>query len=78
MNYTATVPKVGVTISGKTFYINAADLILGVSFGDGRCITGIYDGGQGPYILGDVFLKNVLAIFDVGASQMRFFARENY
>lgn len=74
----ATVPKVGVTISGRTFYINPQDLILDVGIGDNTCITGIYDGGQGPYILGDVFLKNVLAVFDVGASQMRFAAREFY
>ena len=57
------------------FYINAADLILD---SDGSCFTGIDDGGEGPYILGDVFLKNVVAVFDVGASEMRFAAREFY
>jgi hypothetical protein len=29
------------------------------------------------YILGDVFLKNVVAVFDIGASQMTF-APHNY
>lgn len=72
----ATVPSLGVEIGGETFYIDPADLILPAGWG--TCITGVDDGGQGPYILGDVFLKNVVAVYDVGASQMRFAAREFY
>ena len=72
----ATVPSLGVEIGGETFYIDPVDMILPA--GDGTCITGVDDGGQGPYILGDVFLKNVIAVFDIGASQMRFAAREFY
>ena len=72
----AVVPSLGIRIADETFYINPVDMILPV--GDGTCITGVDDGGQGPYILGDVFLKNVIAVFDVGASQMRFAAQEFY
>ncbi|KAL9099810.1 MAG: hypothetical protein Q9187_009444 [Circinaria calcarea] len=72
----AVPPTFGVDISGQTFFINAADLI--VDTGDGTCISGIQDAGNSFAILGDVFLKNVLAVFDVGAAQMRFAAREYY
>jgi dihydroxyacetone kinase DhaKLM complex PTS-EIIA-like component DhaM len=41
-----------------------------------QCITGIDDGGAlgtgELYILGDIFLKNVVAVYDVGAAEMRF------
>jgi hypothetical protein len=43
--------------------------------GTGYCATAITSGGSGPYILGDVFLQNVLAVFDVGNAEMRFYAR---
>jgi hypothetical protein len=32
---------------------------------------------EGVYVLGDVFLKNVVAVFDIGASEMKF-AAHNY
>lgn len=69
-------PTFGVDIAGQTFFINAADMI--VNTGEGVCLSGIQDGGNTLAILGDVFLKNVLAVFDVGAAQMRFAAREYY
>ncbi|CAF1245984.1 unnamed protein product [Didymodactylos carnosus] len=72
----AIAPKFGVSIGRETFYINAKDLIF--DNGDTTCVSGIVDGGEGPYILGDVFLKNVLAVFDLGAMEMRFAARECY
>lgn len=68
----ATAPDFGVTINGTTFDVSAADLILDEDLGDGICLTGIQDGSTGPYILGDVFLRNVVAVFDVGASEMKF------
>ena len=72
----AVTPTFGVNINGQTFFINSQDLVIDA--GDGSCVSGIQDAGEGPGILGDVFLKNVLAVFDIGASQMRFAARENY
>ncbi|KAL8921815.1 MAG: hypothetical protein Q9208_005572 [Pyrenodesmia sp. 3 TL-2023] len=70
-------PRFGVVIANHTFYINPKDMII--QHDDGDCITGITKGSRfGGAILGDVFLKNVVAVFDVGASEMRFAARENY
>lgn len=44
--------------------------------GRGTCMSGINDGGDNaPYVVGDVFLKNVVVVFDVGATELRFRAR---
>lgn len=80
----ATAPKTGVKIAGQTLWINPLDLILETTDEDGNtiCISGVVDGGSDLaddlYILGDVFQKNVVTVFDVGAGQMRFAAREYY
>lgn len=74
----ATAPEVGVTIGGKTLYLNPADLILDGGLSGGLCVSGIQDNGGGLSILGDVFLKNVIAVFDVGAAEMRFAPHEYY
>ncbi|KAG9571630.1 hypothetical protein KCU71_g151, partial [Aureobasidium melanogenum] len=70
----ATVPLFGVTISKKVFYINPLDLIIDT--GEGFCVTGVQDVGAGMAIIGDTFMRNVLTVFDVGAAQVRFSARE--
>ena len=70
----ATPPTFGVRIASQTFFVNGADMII--ENGDGTCASGVTDAGDGPAVLGDVFLKNVLAVFDVGASEMRFAARK--
>ncbi|KAL9131294.1 MAG: hypothetical protein Q9217_000729 [Psora testacea] len=73
---TATPPKFGVKIGFETFYINPADMIINLG---SRCISGVAAVGEGgTSILGHTFLKNVLAVFDVGAQMMRFSAREDY
>ncbi len=41
-------------------------------------VTGIQAAAGPPAILGDTFLKNVVAVFDVGASEMRFAPHVNY
>jgi hypothetical protein len=55
--------------------IDAADFIVPlvgaeVAAFPGQCISGIQDGGNGEsdgaLVLGDVWLKSVLAVFDVG------------
>jgi hypothetical protein len=73
-------PTFEVNIAGTSFTVNPADLIYQsqVDQNTGLCLTGVQDGGSGPYILGDVFLQNVVAVFDVGASEMRFAAHETY
>ncbi|MCJ1351348.1 MAG: hypothetical protein MMC33_001332 [Icmadophila ericetorum] len=71
----AKAPNFGVVIGNETLQVNPKDMILK----SGKiCITGVSRGNPGPYILGDVFLKSVVAVFDIGASEMRFAAREFY
>jgi len=72
----AKAPGFGVKIGGTVFQVSAEDLI--VDNGDGTCISGVQDGGSGPFILGDVFMKNVVVVFDVGAAELRFAAHVKY
>ncbi|TKA79024.1 hypothetical protein B0A55_03162 [Friedmanniomyces simplex] len=72
----AVPPVFGVAVAGKIFYVNAADLIL--LYSTTECISGVQPGGTGLTILGDVWMKNVLCVFDLGAEMMRFAAREFY
>ncbi|RAL13386.1 acid protease [Aspergillus homomorphus CBS 101889] len=81
----ATAPAHGVTISGTTYIINPLDMILDAgtdASGNTVCISGVVDGGsdysKDIFILGDVFLKNVVAVFDVGAVKLKFAPREFY
>ncbi|KAJ5724858.1 acid protease [Penicillium malachiteum] len=81
----ATPPTHGITIKGNTFIINPLDMILPYGQNnDGKeiCITGITDGGddfrEDIFILGDTFLKNVIAVFDVGSVKMRFAPNMEY
>jgi aspergillopepsin I len=81
----AKAPSLGITIGGTVFNTNALDMILLAGTdanGNDICITGVVGGGINPsedvYILGDVFQKNVVSVFDIGATEMRFAARENY
>lgn len=76
----ARAPILAVILKGVRFYFNPVDLMYQdmVDPITGLCMTGIASGGTGPYILGDVFLQNALAIFDVGRSSMRFFSRQFY
>lgn len=77
------VPSLGVTIGGRTFNINARDLVVDVGEVPGKtCVSGVLPSSGMPGglsgILGDVFLNNVLAVFDVGKEQMTFYEREYY
>jgi hypothetical protein len=77
---TATAPALSISIEGVLFTINPLDMILDA--GDGTCISGIDDGGSSStediYILGDVFQKNVVTLYDVGAGVLQFAGREFY
>jgi hypothetical protein len=70
----ATAPRVGLTIGGTTFWIDPKDLILNEG-PKGMCVSGVQAGGGEFMILGDVFLKSVISVFDVGRGEMRFAAR---
>lgn len=73
----AVPPSFAVVISGVEFWLNPADMIYRdlVDPMTGYCAVAITSGGSGPYILGDVFLQNVVAVFDIGGAQMRFYRR---
>ena len=83
VNCTAIPPDFAVVIGGRSFPINPADMILPAadSAVAGLCPSAITDGDvpglEGLYNMGTPFLKNVVAVFDVGATEMRF-ARHSY
>ncbi|GKU04784.1 acid proteinase [Fusarium langsethiae] len=71
-------PRFAVIISGVYFWINPADMIYQelTDPSNEKCALAISTGGSGPYVLGDVFLQNVVAVFDVGGAEMRFYSRD--
>ncbi|KUI59401.1 hypothetical protein VP1G_06608 [Cytospora mali] len=76
----AVTPRVAVVIDDTPFYLNPEDLLFR-SIPDevtGLCMTAFNDGATGPFILGDVFLKNVLAVFDIGQNVLQFASRIHY
>lgn len=76
----ATPPRVAVVIDGTPFWLSPEDLIMRDSRDplSGLCSTTVATTEEGPFILGDVFLKNVLAVFDVGDAVMQFAGRTDY
>lgn len=75
----ATAPEFGIEISDQTFYMSPEDLILQDSRLDNMCLLGVQPTADNtPSIIGATWLHNVLAVFDVGASQMRFAPRLPY
>ncbi|KAM0723746.1 hypothetical protein Q7P37_000736 [Cladosporium fusiforme] len=71
-------PDFGVSINGKIFLVNPDDMFL--QTGPDTCISGV-QGNHGPgglWILGDVWMKSVLCVFDVGSGWMRFAGRQYY
>jgi len=76
----ATVPLFSVQLGGKQLWFDPKDLVDPMYGTDGRlCAMGVQNGDSlGEYILGMTFLSNVLAVFDVGAGEMRFAQRAPY
>lgn len=72
----ATAPVFGVCIEEKIFYINAEDMIVHID--ENVCVPGVQPNLGGLNILGLSFMKNVLVVFDIGAEQLRFAARQFY
>ncbi|KAI5462149.1 aspartic peptidase domain-containing protein [Mariannaea sp. PMI_226] len=74
----ATAPQFGVTIGKQTFWHEAVDLIQ-QDPSTGVCYSVIMPEAEGEGIslsfLGDAFLRNVVAVFDIGKDEMRFAAR---
>ncbi|KAK3073165.1 hypothetical protein LTR53_005502 [Teratosphaeriaceae sp. CCFEE 6253] len=74
-------PSLAVRIGGSDFHISGNDLRPVLESKDprtGKCLTPVQASKESFGILGDVFLKNVVAVFDIGASEMRFAPRVDY
>ncbi|KAK7031647.1 aspartic peptidase domain-containing protein [Favolaschia claudopus] len=81
----AKVPPFSVKLGGKSFPIDARDqILLGGTGDDGKpiCISGTQSGGEDTpenvFILGDVFLHNVVSTFNVKANEMTVTRRKKY
>ena len=79
------VPKFGITIGGKTLYLNEKDLLQqSVSqTQDYRgtpiklCLISLNDQyPNGPFVMGGMLLNNFVTAFDVGSAEMRFYTRK--
>ncbi|KAF2870317.1 aspartic peptidase domain-containing protein [Massariosphaeria phaeospora] len=90
---TALAPRVGVIIAGKTFFIHEADLMDravvvelgpkkdiggGLTQRERRCMVAMQMQREADAVLGDAWLKGVLAVFDLGRDEMRFAGREEH
>ncbi|KIM83061.1 hypothetical protein PILCRDRAFT_819851 [Piloderma croceum F 1598] len=81
----ATVPAFSVNIGGTKFTIDAADNILPAgtdSNGNELCVSGTQNGGDPSdtdlFILGDVFLHNVVVTFNVQSNKITITQRTAY
>lgn len=77
----ARAPAFGVRVGGQTYYMGADDLLRQNARDvetDRLCRVGIEDADGGPYTLGVMFLTNVVAVFDVGHSEVRLAKRNPY
>lgn len=75
LSCSALAPKLGVVIGGETFWMDQRDL---VTPGNGQCYLSVQRQGGGDPVLGDTFLRNVIAVFDLGSNTMQFAARVPY
>ncbi|KAL4245319.1 peptidase A1 family protein [Abortiporus biennis] len=71
------VPTISLTFGGKAFNIDPTILNMGtVSPGSDRCVSGLVASQSSDdmkfWIVGDVFLRNVYTVFDVGNSRVGF------
>lgn len=78
----ATAPPLDVEFGGKVFYHNPKDMIIPSPEESERslCLSAIQTSTATIFlpILGATFLKNVLAVFDVGGTEMTFISRMYY
>ncbi|KAJ6464864.1 acid protease [Mycena sanguinolenta] len=81
----AQAPPFSVTLGGKRFTIDPRDQVVWVGKdenGKDSCVSGTQDGGPltmgAVFILGDVFLHNVVSTFDISKNQITFIQRQKY
>ena len=72
--------ELGVQIGEQVFYHNAADMVIPVAGSDGVFLSAVQTSLRivAFPVLGTAFLKNVVAVFDVGRSEMTFMSRVYY
>ena len=70
---TAKAPKLAMKLGGTNIYFDGKDMMLR-SGASSICLSGIQASrsAMAPSILGGAFLKNVVAVFDIGAAEIRF------
>lgn len=82
----ADAPRLGINIAGGTFFISTDDLMNrgvgavngpGTGAGIGECVLAVQPTMGGASVLGDSWLKNVLAVFDLGSNKVRIAERED-
>ncbi|KAF7332955.1 Acid protease [Mycena venus] len=80
----AQAPPFSVTLGGKTFSTDPQDQVVWVGTdknGNDLCVSGTQDGGPqmmgSVFILGDVFMHNVVVTFDIQKNQMTFTQRKS-
>ncbi|OAA68745.1 Peptidase aspartic [Niveomyces insectorum RCEF 264] len=74
----AKAPDFGIEIGGHMFWTDPASMILPhVRDQNGLCISGIGVTSGFPYILGDVFMQQLVTAFDVTNMQIKFAKRAN-
>jgi hypothetical protein len=81
----AIAPEFSIRINGTALKVSAEDMLVRGGIGTlpevsgaGKCLSTIQQSGSfsmGIHILGLPFLKNVVAVFDAGAAEMRFARR---
>ncbi|KAK0626641.1 aspartic peptidase domain-containing protein [Immersiella caudata] len=74
----AVPPSFGIQIGGQIFWADASSMVLPqvIDVETGYCATGIGATDASLYILGDVFMQGIVAVFDVGQRmEMRFAKR---
>lgn len=78
---TSMVPTFGVQIGGQVFEMTKETLLVSrmntTENGVILCALGLQPGIEEAGLLGDTFLSNVVAVFDVGESEMRFAQRRS-
>ena len=60
------------------FEIDKRDMIKDDATGTGHCMSGVNNGEDYPYVLGDVFLTNVAILFDIGGAEIALVSRGQY
>lgn len=67
-------PQISFMFGGRAFPISPQSFSLGrVSKGSSYCVGGIVGESQLPFwIVGDVFLRNVYSVFDLGSNRVGF------